>query len=46
VFARFNLEEFEIAMLSNLVPQSPDEAKVLIPSLSRIEDDQVLQEII
>ncbi|KAF2072857.1 hypothetical protein CYY_005834 [Polysphondylium violaceum] len=34
-----NLAEFEIASLANLCPENSDEAKSLIPSLKRIDDD-------
>ena len=33
-----DLVEFEIACLVNLFPRSPDEAKFLIPSLTRLKD--------
>ncbi|KAK5584905.1 hypothetical protein RB653_006523 [Dictyostelium firmibasis] len=36
-----NLEEFEIASLANLCPEISDEAKSLIPSLKRMEDDEL-----
>lgn len=37
-----NLEQFEIAQIANLMPESAEEAKTLIPSLmNRIEDDDL-----
>ncbi|EAL66229.1 DNA-directed RNA polymerase II subunit 4 [Dictyostelium discoideum AX4] len=36
-----NLEEFEIASLANLCPEISDEAKSLIPSLKKMEDDEL-----
>jgi DNA-directed RNA polymerase II subunit RPB4 len=33
------LEEFEMAQLANLCPETVDEAKALIPSLTSIEDE-------
>ncbi|KAL3129252.1 hypothetical protein CHM_3g4320 [Cryptosporidium hominis] len=35
------LHEFEIASLVNLLPRTPDEAKSLIPSLSRLPNDHI-----
>ncbi|KAK2196618.1 bifunctional RNA polymerase subunit Rpb4-RPC9/HRDC-like superfamily/DNA-directed RNA polymerase II subunit Rpb4-like/Rpb4-RPC9 superfamily/RNA polymerase Rpb4-RPC9 [Babesia duncani] len=35
------LHEFEMASLVNLLPKSVEEAKSLIPSLSRISDDRI-----
>ncbi|UKJ90339.1 RNA polymerase subunit RPB4-like protein [Theileria orientalis] len=35
------LHEFEMASLVNLLPKSVEEAKSLIPSLSRISDDKI-----
>lgn len=36
-----SLHEFEMASLVNLLPKSVDEAKSLIPSLSRIPDERI-----
>eukprot|EP01132_Coremiostelium_polycephalum_P000367 gene367-464_t len=36
-----NLEEFEIASLANLCPEIADEAKSLITSLKRFDDDSL-----
>ncbi|KAJ1604572.1 hypothetical protein OJ253_3591 [Cryptosporidium canis] len=35
------LHEFEIASLVNLLPRTPDEAKSLIPSLSRLPIEHI-----
>jgi DNA-directed RNA polymerase subunit F len=43
---KLKLHEFEIAQLANLEPASPDEAKILIPSLSRFEDEHEIGELL
>ncbi|ELR25354.1 DNAdirected RNA polymerase II subunit rpb4, putative [Acanthamoeba castellanii str. Neff] len=40
------LEEFEIAALSNLCPETAEEAKSLIPSLAKRFDDEELQSVL
>ena len=42
----YDLSDFEVVQLSNLVPTSPDEAKSLIPSLIRIENEQTIADIV
>merc|ERR1712157_158269 len=47
VLGNRGLHEFEIASLANLAPESPDEAKALIPSLAREElPDEVIEDIL
>jgi len=41
-----SLEEFELACLANLCPQSAEEAKALIPSLSKKFSDEELETIL
>ncbi len=41
-----SLEEFEIAALSNLCPETPEEAKSLIPSLAEKFEDEELSIIL
>jgi DNA-directed RNA polymerase subunit F len=42
VLAGTPLESFEIAQLANLLPQTAEEAKTLVPSIQgRIEDDEL-----
>ena len=41
-----DLTDFEVVQLSNLVPESPDEARSLIPSLIRIESEQTMSDIV
>ncbi|KAF7682651.1 DNA-directed RNA polymerase II subunit rpb4 [Astathelohania contejeani] len=40
-----NLDDIEIALLGSLLPQSSEEAKVIIPSLNKL-DDETLQYIL
>ena len=37
------LREFEFAVLVNLCPETAEEAKTLIPTLDRFDDEQVTQ---
>lgn len=36
-----NLAEFEIASLANLLPETPEEAKALLPTLRKFDDDEL-----
>lgn len=41
-----SLSEFEMAQLGNLCPETAEEAKALVPSLSGKLDDDLLQKIL
>jgi DNA-directed RNA polymerase II subunit RPB4 len=41
-----NLHPFEVAQLINLEPESAEEAKFLIPSLNRIQDEGEIQDML
>lgn len=40
------LEEFEMAQLANLSPETTEEAKTLIPSLNGKKEDEELQRLL
>jgi phosphopantetheine adenylyltransferase len=42
---QLNFKDFEIAQFSNLFPQSVEEARVLIPSLKRVSDENIEEAI-
>jgi len=46
ILTKKNLEEFEIASLSNLLPETEEEAKSLIPTLSFKFDDEELESVL
>ncbi len=46
LLAEKELEEFEIAALGNLCPETAEEARSLIPSLAKRFDDSELQTIL
>lgn len=39
--ARLNLSEYELVSLANLCPETPEEAKSLIPTLKRLDDPTI-----
>eukprot|EP01116_Phalansterium_solitarium_P013620 TRINITY_DN3101_c0_g1_i1.p2 TRINITY_DN3101_c0_g1~~TRINITY_DN3101_c0_g1_i1.p2 ORF type:complete len:135 (+),score=19.48 TRINITY_DN3101_c0_g1_i1:56-460(+) len=41
LLGRKSLAEFEIASLANLCPETTEEAKALIPTLSKLSDDEL-----
>eukprot|EP01112_Ceratiomyxa_fruticulosa_P008617 TRINITY_DN2231_c0_g1_i1.p1 TRINITY_DN2231_c0_g1~~TRINITY_DN2231_c0_g1_i1.p1 ORF type:complete len:140 (+),score=16.79 TRINITY_DN2231_c0_g1_i1:226-645(+) len=41
ILGRNEFEQYEIAALGNLLPESSEEAKALIPSLSRMNDEDL-----
>lgn len=41
-----SLEEFEMAQLGNLCPESAEEARALIPSLNGKLEDDLLQKVL
>jgi DNA-directed RNA polymerase II subunit RPB4 len=46
MMSEMSLAEFEMAQLGNLCPESAEEARALIPSLSGKIDDDLLQKIL
>lgn len=44
--SEMSLEEFEMAQLGNLCPESAEEARALIPSLNGKLEDDLLQKVL